>query len=127
MDNCIFCKIVKGDIPSYTIYEDEIVKCFLDINPVENGHVLIIPKKHYKDFDEIDLETLNHIMRVAKDIKKKIDEKLNPKGLRLLQNNGVVQEVKHFHLHLIPSNGKDITLIPNNNKMDVKDVFDLLK
>ncbi|MBR2603596.1 MAG: HIT domain-containing protein [Bacilli bacterium] len=127
MDNCIFCKIVKGDIPSYTIYEDEIVKCFLDINPVNDGHALIIPKKHYTNLDDIDLDTLNHIMKVAKDIKKKLDEKLNMGGLRLFQNNGSVQEVKHFHLHLVPSNGNDIELITNTNKKDVKEVFDLLK
>ena len=54
MDNCIFCKIVKGEIPSYTIYEDEIVKCFLDINPLSTGHTLIVPKKHFRDAFDID-------------------------------------------------------------------------
>ena len=72
MDNCIFCKIIDGSIPSKTIYEDEIVKVFLDINPLNPGHTLIIPKKHFKDFDDIDLETLNHIMKVAKEIKLRI-------------------------------------------------------
>lgn len=120
MDNCIFCKIIDGSIPSKTIYEDDIVKCFLDINPLSPGHTLIIPKKHYKDFDDIDLETLTHIMKVAKNIKSKIEDKLNPNGIRLLQNNGVLQEVKHFHLHLIPSYNTD-------KDLNVDKVFELLK
>ena len=120
MDNCIFCKIIKGDIPSYTIYEDEIVKVFLDINPINVGHTLIIPKTHYKDLDDIDLNTLNHIMEVSKKIKFRIEEKLNPDGIRLVQNNGILQEVKHYHLHLIPS-------YKENKNLSVEEVFDLLK
>ena len=120
MDNCIFCKIIDGSIPSKTIYEDEVVKVFLDINPLAAGHTLIIPKKHFKDFDDIDLETLNHIMKVAKNIKLRIEERLNPSGIRLLQNNGVLQDVKHFHLHLIPTYNKDMDL-------NVDKVFEILK
>lgn len=100
--NCIFCKIINGEIPSYTIYEDEIVKCFLDVNPDSNGHALIIPKKHYTDLNDIDEETLNHIMTISKKIKQLLEEKLNIDGLTLIQNNGDAQEVKHYHLHLKP-------------------------
>lgn len=100
--DCIFCKIIDGSIPSYTIYEDEIVKVFLDINPLSNGHCLVIPKKHYLDLVEIDDEVLSHIMKVARNIKKLLEEKLNIDGLTLIQNNGEVQEVKHYHLHLKP-------------------------
>ena len=120
MNDCIFCKIIDGSIPSKTIYEDEIVKVFLDINPLNPGHTLIIPKKHYKDFDDIDLETLTHIMKVAKELKLRIEDRLNPNGVRLLQNNGVLQEVKHFHLHLIPSYKEE-------NGLNVDKVFELLK
>ena len=102
MDNCIFCKIANGEIPSRTIYEDEIVKAYLDINPTSTGHTLIIPKKHFTDLDDIDLETITHIMKVAKEIKKLLEDKLEVKGIKLLQNNGVFQDVKHYHLHLIP-------------------------
>ena len=59
--DCLFCKIISGDIPSNTIYEDEIVKVFLDINPTSNGHCLIVPKKHYTNIEDIDLETLKYI------------------------------------------------------------------
>lgn len=117
---CVFCEIVNGTIPSYTIYEDDVVKCFLDINPNSVGHTLIIPKKHYNDIVDIDNEVLTHIFDVARKIKKLMEEKLNIDGLTLIQNNGDVQEVKHFHLHLKPyyNNGKS---------MSVEDVYNILK
>ena len=118
---CIFCKIINNEIPSYKIYEDETVFCFLDINPLSNGHTLIIPKKHYKDLDDIDLDTLNHILKVAKILKKRLEEKLNIDGLSLIQNNGIAQEVKHYHLHLVPK-------YSNKNEIkDVKEIYEILK
>ena len=62
----IFCKIIKGEIPSYTIYEDEIVKVFLDVNPNHNGHTLIVPKNHYENLCDIDEEVWNHILKISK-------------------------------------------------------------
>ena len=100
--DCIFCKIVKGDIPSYKIYEDELILALLDVNPVFPGHTLIIPKKHTLDINSIDEETLCHIMKKAKDIANLIVNSLDADGFTLAQNNGFVQEVKHFHLHIIP-------------------------
>ena len=102
MDNCIFCKIASGEIPSKVIYEDEIVKVYLDINPNAPGHTLIIPKDHYKDLDDIDENTITHIYMTAKKIKKLLEEKIDAKGIKLVQNNGILQEVKHFHLHVVP-------------------------
>ncbi len=99
---CIFCKIVKGEIPSYKLYEDDTVLAFLDINPYNPGHTLIVPKKHTLDITTIDNEELMHIMDVAKKMAKLLTEKLNCEGYTLIQNNGFVQEVKHFHLHVIP-------------------------
>ena len=100
--DCIFCKIVNGEIPSYTLYEDDIVKVFLDVNPDTNGHTLIVPKKHYTDLFDIDDNTLMHIMNTAKKINQLLSNKLHTDGLTLVQNNGLKQEVKHFHLHLKP-------------------------
>ena len=100
--DCLFCKIIKGEIPSYKVYEDDIVYAFLDINPDSNGHTLIIPKKHTLNLDTIDNDTLIKIMDSAREIKKILYEKLNCDGITLIQNNGDVQEVKHFHLHLKP-------------------------
>ena len=114
--DCLFCKIVNGEIPSYKIYEDEYVFCFLDINPKSNGHTLIIPKKHFKDLNDIDNDYLFKIHETSKKISKLINEKLNPNGIQIVQNNGVIQEVKHYHLHLIPIYNK-------NDKMSVEDVY----
>lgn len=100
--DCIFCKIVNGEISSYTLYEDDIVKVFLDVNPDTNGHTLIVPKKHYTDLFDIDDNTLMHIMNTAKKINQLLSDKLHTDGLTLVQNNGLKQEVKHFHLHLKP-------------------------
>lgn len=118
--NCIFCKIINGEIPSYKIYEDDIVLVFLDINPESNGHTLIIPKQHFQDLDDIDEITLNHIMKIAKNIKTKLYEKLNCDGLTLIQNNGDVQDVKHYHLHLKP-------FYNNETKLTIEEVYSILK
>ena len=118
--DCIFCKIINGEIPSCTVYEDEIVKVFLDIHPEANGHMLIIPKKHILNLDDMDLDTLNHIMEVAKKMKKLLEERLHIDGLTLIQNNGAVQEVKHYHLHLKPY------YINKQAKKDYKDIYELL-
>ena len=118
--DCIFCKIIAGEISSYTIYEDEIVKVFLDINPDVNGHLLIIPKQHYLDLKEIDDDTLLKIMQTSRKMEELLKEKLNIDGLTLIQNNGSVQEVKHYHLHLKPHYNKNIEVKP------VEEIYNLL-
>lgn len=100
--DCLFCKIIEGSIPSKTIYEDEKVKVFLDINPNTNGHCLIIPKKHIVTVDEIDEELALHILKVEKQIYQLLKDKLHIEGLTIVQNNELGQEVKHYHVHLIP-------------------------
>ncbi|MBQ7790028.1 MAG: HIT domain-containing protein [Bacilli bacterium] len=116
--DCIFCKIIKGDIPSYTIYENDYVKCFLDVNPISNGHTLIIPKTHFKDINDIDEKYLLEINKAAKIVVKLLDEKLSPNGYKLQQNNGNLQEVKHYHLHVVPS------YIANQEKDNVSNIYD---
>lgn len=111
--DCLFCKIVKGEIPSKTLYENDYVKVIMDINPNSNGHSLVIPKKHYTDFTEMDNEMLGSINDAAKLIKDKIYKALNPDGLSLHVNYGLYQAVKHYHLHLIPV---------YKEKKDIKDV-----
>ena len=100
--DCIFCKIVNNELPSYKLYEDDKVLAFLDAFPSVYGHTLIVPKKHYKDLDDIDQDVLNHLMEVSKKIKKQLEEKTNCDGISIQQNNGDLQEVKHYHLHLKP-------------------------
>lgn len=100
--NCLFCKIINGEIPSKTIYEDEIVKVFLDINPTTNGDTLIVPKNHYKDFREVEDEVNNHINTIIKKLYPIYQEKLNCEGLTICHNTDYGQEIKHFHVHFIP-------------------------
>ncbi len=108
MEECIFCKIIKEEIPSKTIYEDERVKVFLDINPNTNGDLLIIPKKHTENLFTIDNNTLNYILEIIKDkIYPILIKKLNATGLTISQNNGTGQEVKHFHIHITPRYEED--------------------
>lgn len=120
MENCVFCKIINKELPCYNIYEDDKVLVFLSIEPISNGHTLIIPKKHYLGYKEIDIDTLNHINIVAKKIYNLLEEKLETDGIKLVQNNGSFQEVKHFHLHLIPSCNK------NKEKLSLEEVHELL-
>ena len=108
--NCIFCKIIAGVIPSYKIYEDEEILAFLDVNPVNPGHTLIIPKEHTLDITTISNDTLIKIFDKSKDIANLLINKLNADGFTLLQNNGVSQEVKHFHLHVIPKYNKNVKI-----------------
>lgn len=128
--DCLFCKIVNGDIPCLKIYEDDVVLSFLDINPDSDGHTLIIPKKHFTDLNDIDLETLNHINKVSKKIKKLLEEKLGCEGISLLQNNGYVQEIKHYHLHLKPyyKDKKNIELVKHPEFIkDPKEIYEKIK
>ena len=102
MENCVFCKIVSGEFSCYKLYENDKVMAFLSAGPISYGHALVIPKKHILDYEEIDLETITEINKVGKEIYQKLKEKLNPESIQLVQNNGKLQEVKHYHLHLIP-------------------------
>ena len=128
--DCLFCKIINGDIPCFKIYENDDVLAFLDINPDTDGHTLIIPKKHFTDLDDIDLKTLESINKASKEMKKMLEEKLGCTGISLLQNNGSCQEVKHYHLHLKPfyEGIKTIEMkkYPENIK-DPKEIYDILK
>ena len=115
---CLFCKINEETIPSKTLYEDNIVKVIMDINPIRDGHLLIIPKKHVEDFTELKAKTISHLFEVAKKMKEHLYHGLNPDGLTLTINYGIMQEIKHFHLHLIPAYEKpriihDLDLIYN--------------
>ncbi len=128
--DCIFCKMVKGEIPCYKFYENDKVMAFLDINPDSDGHTLIIPKKHFTDLDDIDLDTLNSINIASKEIKKSLEKKLGCTGISILQNNGSAQEVKHYHMHLKPYykgiKTMELKKYPENIK-DPKEIYEKLK
>ncbi len=103
--DCVFCKIIKGEIPSRVLYEDDLVIVIMDNNPNVDGHALVIPKHHYEDFTELDTNIINHIYNVAKSLSKKMMDKLDAKSFTFLVNYGDSQVVKHFHLHLLPNFG----------------------
>jgi len=104
MEDCIFCKITAGQIPCAKIYEDDKVLAFLDINPISEGHTLIIPKAHAQNLWEIREQDLAAVHVASKKIIQAMKEVLNPEGVACLQLNGrgVNQVVMHYHLHLIP-------------------------
>ena len=104
MENCIFCKIIKGEIPSFKVYEDDQVLAFMDINPISPGHTLIIPKNHAANLKEISDEDLAAVHRASKKVLSGIEKALKTTGVACVQLNGrgVNQVVMHYHLHLIP-------------------------
>ena len=103
-ENCIFCKIANGEIPSKTLYEDEECRVILDLGPATRGHALILPKHHYNNLYELPDEMGAEVMKTAKKMAVRMKEKLSCDGLNLVQNNGEIagQSVFHFHMHLIP-------------------------
>ena len=103
--DCIFCKIVKGEMPSYKLYEDDLVMVILDAYPNVDGHTLIIPKKHYDTLMDLPDELVTHINDVAKKYINHIMERLNAKELSVCVNYGNSQKIKHYHMHLLPNHG----------------------
>ena len=102
--NCIFCKIANGEIPSTTLYEDEDFRVILDLGPATRGHGLLLPKNHFANLFELDDETAQKAILVAKKMAGKMKDALGADGFNLVQNNGEAagQTVFHFHMHLIP-------------------------
>ena len=107
--NCIFCKIVKKEIPSKIIYEDDYTLCFLDIFPIAEGHSIVIPKNHYINLEVIPEEVLIKVIKTVKKLSKTLHDKLNFEGYNILQNNFIAagQVVQHFHFHIIPRKFND--------------------
>ena len=104
MEDCVFCKMVSGEIPVNIVYEDDTVFAFLDNYPIEKGHTLVIPKQHFENILDIPKETLEHMYGVTQDITKSISQVFDVKDINILQNNGekAGQSVFHHHIHIIP-------------------------
>lgn len=118
MRDCIFCKIVKGEIPCYQIYEDKDFLGFLDVNPKSEGHMLVIPKKHYENIFDISGEVLRNLIATAQKMAKKLKELPEIDGVNILHASGesAQQSVFHFHLHLVPRRiGDDLDLDPKSD------------
>lgn len=132
MDNCIFCKIINKEIPSYKIYEDEYVYAFLDISKDIYGHTLVVPKKHYKNILDVPEEELNKLMKAIKIISNHYVNKLGFEGINTFNNNEECagQSVMHLHFHIIPRRSNDmVQLFVTNNEqnLNLEEVWNTLK
>ncbi len=132
MDNCIFCKLASGEIPTNSLYEDENFRVILDNGPATKGHALVLPKEHYADLFEIPEDVLAGAAKVAKKMALTMKDKLGCDGLNLVQNNGEAagQTVIHFHLHIIPrynDDGQHILWKPTSpSAEELQEVKDLI-
>lgn len=108
-DNCIFCKIIRGEIQSFKIYEDEFTYSFLDLSNDGNGHILVIPKKHCENVFDCDEETLAHVSKTIKKISMHLIEKCGFSGVNILNSSGASAEqtVFHLHFHILPRKDDD--------------------
>lgn len=127
MTDCVFCKLRDGQIPSMRVFEDDKTIAFMDINPINSGHCLVITKAHAATLFEIEVEDLQAAIATAQRVALAIRDGLKPDGLNMLQANGAAafQSVLHFHLHLIPrwnndGRGFDWKLVPGNREQIMK-------
>ena len=127
MEDCVFCKIIEGELPSMKIDEDASTLTFMDIHPLSSGHCLVVPKHHAATIFEADVSDLEAAMVTAKRVALAIQEALRPDGLNVLQANGAAafQSVAHFHLHLIPrwtddGKGFDWKVVAGNREVIMK-------
>ena len=126
MENCIFCKIAAGEIPSATLYEDEDFRVILDLGPASKGHALILPKQHYANLYELPDELAEKVIRLANKMVIAMTKALQCDGFNVVQNNGEAagQTVFHFHMHLIPRYKDDhagVTWTPGKLTDEVRD------
>lgn len=132
-DDCIFCKLSNGEIPTNAIYEDDDFKVILDMGPATKGHALILPKEHYANLFELPEEIASKVMVLAKRQATKMKDRLNCQGFNLVQNNGECagQTVMHFHYHLIPryeNDNQNILWEPTSpSAEELKEICQLLK
>lgn len=130
MKDCIFCKIIKGEMPSKTIYQDELIKVIMNINPTTNGHLLVIPKKHYVNIFDIDEKIINHSFKIIRDnLYPLLKDKLQCEGLTISENNLYGQEIPHFHIHVTPRYTNDLVDYLYNKEMleDLDKIYSMLE
>lgn len=120
---CLGCLLANNEIETYVVYEDDIVNVILDKFPFSYGHILIMPKEHYESMDDIPLDVYTHIMAVAQKLKPVLMSAFKCTSVILLQNNGAMNSLKHYHLHLIPHSDEDLsTLYDTSQYQDNSDI-----
>lgn len=107
MNKCIFCRIISGELKSKTIYQDNLVQVIMDIDPISEGHMLVIPKAHKLDLDELTEEEAIRITQISKILVKVLKEKYNCDGYSIMQNGGAFNDVGHYHMHVFQRNKGD--------------------
>ncbi|MBU1876137.1 MAG: HIT family protein [Nanoarchaeota archaeon] len=134
MENCVFCKIIDGDIPCYKIYEDDDFLAFLDVKPHAKGHSVVIPKKHGETIFDLDDNLLQKVTVIVKRVMERIQEVLNPDGFNVGWNHNTAggQVVPHLHIHIMPrwnsdGGGSMHSIVKNPGDMSVEEVVELLK
>ena len=130
MNDCIFCKIIKKELPSKTIYEDEKIIIIMNINPSTNGHLLIIPKEHLVNLMDTPNDIITHSLTIVREkIYPLLKERLNCEGLTIAQNNELGQEIKHYHIHLTPRYQNDgLEFVYDKSQLsDLDEIYEKLK
>ncbi len=100
--NCLGCKLANQLLETNVVFEDELITCILDIDPLNEGHTLILPKRHYKDLEEIDESTIRSIMNASVIISKALKGIYQPDGISIIQNGGIFNDLEHYHMHVFP-------------------------
>lgn len=119
MSNCVFCKIISGEIPGYKVYEDEKVVAFLDANPVSKGHTLVVPKKHVENIHGA--EDMQFMWDALVKVSDAVEEAFDPEGINIAQNNGEAagQEIFHLHFHVTPVyTGEELEINYNRSELE---------
>lgn len=118
MSDCVFCRIIAGEIPSATVFEDKDFKAIMDIAPAAKGHIIILSKKHYANLYELEDSVASKALIVARRIAQAMKEELKCDGINILQNNGEAagQTVFHFHIHVMPRYNDDHVIVPWTNQ-----------
>ena len=130
--DCIFCKIAAGEVPSFKVYEDDKTLAFLDIAPVNKGHTLIIPKKHFENMEDISEEELAHLMIAVKKVGAAIKSTLGVAGYNIIENNDPVagQIIPHIHFHIVPrTDGDSLKLWPQGKYLEgeAEEIYEKIK
>lgn len=121
MEKCVFCRIVSGEMDSKKVYEDDETYAFLDINPANTGHLLVVPKEHSRDIFQMEDELAGKLFRAASKLSSALDSALDPDGINIIQSNGKAagQEVSHAHVHVVPRyQDDDVKLDFNPGNLD---------
>ena len=131
--DCLFCKIIKGEIPAIKVYEDSLILAFMDIEPCAPGHIVVIPKKHTKNFLELDDDLIKPLFKTVKKMTKQIKDTLNPDDFNIGINFGkLTGGIEHLHIHIIPrfkgdGGGSMHTIVKNLPKEDLASIAEKIK